>query len=124
MNKPYTFEMTTHDGEFIGKIDSVKGLRALFHLGLKEAKDLAEEIQTKKKLTRSFFITADEETLKYGLNLCEAGGISITNNRPAARNTLLNELRATAARAVECEQFDIARKLIDILENAGIQSIL
>jgi len=116
MRKAITFSMTTDDGQFNEKVRSIKGLRALLGIGLKEAKELAEEIQEKKTLTQVVDFTDDEEKIRQGLEWCTAGGIGIRDNSLEIRQTILDKMKDLAVEALGHEQYDLARSLIQILE--------
>lgn len=116
MRKVLTFSMATNDGEFVNKVQSIKGLRALTGLGLKEAKEFSEEIHEKKTLTKAVDIINKPEEQTDAIKMIVSGGISVQDNDNMARKMLLSDIKDIASKAVESEQYDIARSLITILE--------
>ena len=121
MGKVLTFAMHTADGEFINKVLSIKGLRKLTGMGLKDAKEFSELVQNNKSLVQSVdIVELDEAEKAEALRMIFEGGISVLDNAGTARKHLLDSIKAIAVEAVEEGQFDIARDLISILETKVI----
>jgi hypothetical protein len=123
MGNVFTFSIRTDDGEFINKILSIKGLRKLTGMGLKEAKELLELVQKNKSLVQSVdILELDEAEKADALRMIFEGGISVIDldNAGTASKHLLDSIKSVAVKAVEEGQFDIARDLISILETKVI----
>lgn len=117
MRTMLTFTMTpTDDGKFIDKVKSIKGLRQLTGLSLKDSKNFVEEVQDKKSLTIEMNIVNSGKEQTEAFSLLKAGGISVINNDKESRTVLINEIKETATRALTAEQYDIVRSLVNILE--------
>jgi len=119
MRKVFTFSMATTDGEFINKVESIKGLRVLMGIGLREAKEFSEEVYEKKTLTKAIDIVCAPEAMSEIMKQITYGGISVIDNDGAARALLLSDIKDITARAVDATQYDIARSLILILETTA-----
>jgi hypothetical protein len=118
MKKTFSFKMASQDGDFYYKVKSIRGLRALAGLDLKEAKVLSETIAAAfpNAYTTSLEINLDESRVKEGIADIIEGGINIIDNSGPLRATLLADIQSTAADAISKGQYDIARVLLELLE--------
>lgn len=86
------------------KVAGIKALRAAFQLGLKEAKDLIESLQSG---VEESLHCVDLEALQ---DFVRVGG-EVTD----ASEVLLDQIRATAMTAVSDGQYALATDLIEVL---------
>jgi len=117
LNKTFSFKMSSVDGEFYNKVKSIKGLRALTGLGLKEAKELSENIADAypNAYTTSLKLNPDVNSVKDGIDDIVEGGIAVIDNSEPVRVELLSNIQDIGAAAISNGQYDIAQALLDLL---------
>ena len=117
-NKIFSFKMSAPDGTFYNKVKSIKGLRALTGIGLKEAKDLAEDIECAfpNALTTTLSVQPDADKVSEAIVSIKDGGIAIIDNSGPLRVEILDSIRVVCADAVAKSQYDIAQVLLELLE--------
>lgn len=118
-NKTFSFKMNTSNGEWDNKVNTIKGLRALTLLGLKEAKELSESIADAYPCTytTSLNVNPDADAVHDAIYSIKGGGVDIIDNSGPLRVELLDNVQVIAANAVSAGQYDIARVLLDLLES-------
>ncbi len=115
--KIFSFKMLSEDGAFYNKVASIKGLRGLSVLGLKEAKILSETIAAAypNAYTTSLEVTADDDKIKDAIFGIENGGIGIIDNSGPLRAVLLASVQTLCVDAITKGEYDIAQVLLDLL---------
>ncbi len=79
--KTFSFKMSSVDGTFYNKVKTIKGLRALTGLGLKETKELSETIAAAypNAYTTNLEVSPNGDKVKEAIECIEEGGlISLT----------------------------------------------
>ena len=87
------------------KVAGIKALRGAFKIGLKEAKDLIEDLQAREEYTLN---CVDREALKV---FEQHGGIVGEVNV-----VLIEQLTHTARTAIDGREFDLAIEVIELLK--------
>jgi len=107
--------MSNAFNEFTDKVATIKGLRTLTGMGLKDAKDFVETVQSLVgPYEAAISISPLEDSKKdEAIRLMERGGIIAV---PAAtQSDLRDSIKAAAALAVEGNEFSIAIRLLEII---------
>jgi hypothetical protein len=107
--------MTTPFNEFVDKVGCIKGLRTLTGMGLKDAKDFVETVQTQSPYEIAIAVSdIDEYEIKDAIRRMEAGGIYTA---PVGTSQDLQEsIKQSALLAVESNEFAIAIRLLEIID--------
>jgi hypothetical protein len=107
--------MATTDGKLNDKVRSIKGLRLLTKMGLREAKEFVETVEAATTHTASVPVTADENEYLEAAELMIQGGIVIERNSLHAKANIQQRLKDTAKYAVETDQFILAKEILDLI---------
>lgn len=102
------------------KVKSIKGLRGLTFLGLKEAKDAVEaafdgqlvdvEVMSEKQIVEKY-----RDSFSFFKNLLEEGGCIITNKRKAVVEQICSDLKDIVRFATDNDCYAFGRDILDVL---------
>jgi translation elongation factor EF-Ts len=94
------------------KVSSIKALRSLTGLGLKETKELVEEAFDLHTVTFDARVTPLSNASKTHYEILAAEGFTIE----CAENALVDSLHNAAVAATELKRYAVARKILDAIE--------
>jgi succinyl-CoA synthetase alpha subunit len=105
------------EGGLHNKVRAIKGLRKLSGLGLKEAKDFVEGVESKDQPVVAQFTPAVEGfDLQDAINMLAEGGVRVTR-MSGEREDVLGKINAAAVDAVKATEYELAEQLIEVLKN-------
>lgn len=112
-----TITLTCPDPTAVDKIRAIKGLRNITGSLLKESKEFIEAVMEGNDSSIRLSNNLSERSLKDGIAMLESAGFKVVDNPTINYEKIRERIKDTIAFCVECEEFDIAKKLIDILQN-------
>lgn len=100
------------------KVKAIKGVRSVTNLGLKEAKELVEEMMQGIIQTVDMLPTIDSQRYSDGMALLRAANILATEVEAQSpiRKEIANQVRGIVTYASISGQYDISHALLNLLE--------
>lgn len=104
------------------KIRAIKQLRTMTAMGLKEAKEVMDEVHRTGSHVAELYILTDEDLIARGaldrelmMAEFETFGYRCTTPNHGSFIAIMKEIKQLIARAIDKNHFDLAKKLIDVV---------
>lgn len=120
-NRLYAFQMLTSDNEFVNKVACIKGLRTLTGMGLKDAKEFVEAVQSEAEVNsgpqekRIPVVELEPHVLYGAISTMEHGGLSASAIENVHTNLRL-AIKSAAEMAIKEDKISVAIDLLEIVD--------
>jgi len=111
-----TITLTCPDPAAVDKVRAVKGLRSITGMMLKESKEFIEIVMEGNNSSVRLLNNLPERSFKDGVAMIESAGFKVIDDPIINHEKIKERIKDTIAFCVECEDFDTAKKLIDVLQ--------
>ena len=111
-----TITLSCADPNVVDKVRAIKGLRNITGCMLKDAKEFIEVVMEGNNSNIRLSNNLSERSFKDGVAMIESAGFKVIDDPIINHEKIKERIKDTIAFCVECEDFDIAKKLIDVLQ--------
>ena len=111
-----TITLTCPDPAAVDKVRAIKGLRNITGCTLKDANKFIEVVMEGNNSSINLSRDLSERSFKDGVARIESAGFKVIDDPIINHEKIKECIKDTIAFCVECEDFDTAKKLIDVLQ--------